>query len=118
MKKVDFHVCNKCGNIITSTNTAEISCCGKKLKALIPNVVKDKEHLPVIESVEDELLITINHDMTKKHFIAFVAYLTCDKLCLIRLYPEQDAIVRFREYGNGIVFAYCTEHGLRSIIKS
>lgn len=32
MKKLKFYVCPNCGNIITGTNEAAISCCGKNLR--------------------------------------------------------------------------------------
>ena len=34
MKRIKFYVCPVCGNVISSTGMAEISCCGRKLNAL------------------------------------------------------------------------------------
>ena len=34
MKKTKFYICPQCGNIITSSEDAAISCCGKKLSLL------------------------------------------------------------------------------------
>ena len=31
MKRIKFYVCPVCGNVISSTGMAEISCCGRKL---------------------------------------------------------------------------------------
>lgn len=36
MKKNQFYICTTYGNIITSTDEAELSCSGRKLTALIP----------------------------------------------------------------------------------
>ena len=35
MKKLKFYMCPDCGNIIISTSNSEVSCCGRKLSALI-----------------------------------------------------------------------------------
>ena len=68
MKKIKFYACPQCGNVVWSTGEAELSCCGRKLAAL--EVQKaDEGHEVEIEEVEDDYYITINHEMTKAHFI-------------------------------------------------
>lgn len=69
-----FYVCPLCGNTIRSTGDAVISCCGISLPPLEAEEA-DGEHSITIEKVEDEHFITINHDMTKDHYISFIAYL-------------------------------------------
>lgn len=49
MKKLKFYVCPDCGNVITSTSEANISCCGKKLVALEARKAEENEKL----SIED-----------------------------------------------------------------
>ncbi|MGN1299806.1 MAG: helix-turn-helix domain-containing protein [Clostridia bacterium] len=34
MKRTKFYVCPICGNVITSSDNANVSCCGRKLEAL------------------------------------------------------------------------------------
>ena len=36
MKKIRFYVCPTCGNTITSSGEAEITCCGRKLTVMLP----------------------------------------------------------------------------------
>jgi len=111
MKKAKFYVCPTCSNVLFGTGEAEISCCGKKLAALPVSADNDK-HRMNIEEIEYDYFITIDHDMTKTHYISFVAYVGYDRILLIKLYPEQNAEVRFPQMQGGKIFAYCNEHGL------
>jgi desulfoferrodoxin (superoxide reductase-like protein) len=90
---------------------AVISCCGTSLPPLEAEET-DEEHAIVIEDVEDEKFISVNHDMTKKHYISFFAYVTSDQFRLVKLYPEGNAECRFRFRGKGILYLYCNHHGL------
>ena len=49
MKRIKFYVCPNCGNIITSTGEGEMSCCGRKLKALTPSIIDDNHEISVEE---------------------------------------------------------------------
>lgn len=111
MKKTKFYVCGECGNLITAAGEAAVSCCGRKLEELTAKV-PDEDHALKIERVEDEYFITVNHEMVREHYLSFLAYVTCDKLLVAKLYPEQNAEVRFRICGHGRLYAFCTHHGL------
>lgn len=111
MKKLKFYVCPECGNIMTSTGKSEISCCGRKLSELTA-VKADENHSVRIEPMDDESYVVFDHEMTKQHFISFVAYSTCDRITMVRLYPEQNAEVRFPRLRGGRLYFYCNEHGL------
>lgn len=115
MKRIKFYVCPNCGNVINSTGDGDFSCCGRKLEALVPKVM-DENHSINIEEVENDYYIEINHEMTKEHFISFVAYVTYDRVLLIKLYPEQSPTVRFPrlcgKFERGKFYMYCNQHGL------
>lgn len=111
MKKLKFYVCPECGNIMTSTGKSEISCCGRKLSELTA-AKADENHSVRIEGMDDESYVVFDHEMTKQHFISFAAYSTCDRLTMVRLYPEQNAEVRFPRLRGGRLYFYCNEHGL------
>lgn len=113
MAKTKFYVCGECGNLITATGEAAVSCCSRKLEELTAQAA-DEEHSFKIEPVEDEYFISVNHEMSKEHYLYFLAYVTGDKLLVAKLYPEQNAEVRFKIYGHGKLYAYCTGHGLFS----
>lgn len=112
MKKTRFYVCPGCGNIVTSTSDLILSCCGKKLTKLKANKEADDRHMPFVENIEGDLYVKVNHEMEKKHYISFIAYVTGNKCTLHKLYPEQNAEVRFPREGHGVLYSYCSRHGL------
>ena len=113
MKRIRFAICPECGNILTASAPAEISCCGRKLDWLSPTPA-DEAHLPRMEKMDDELCFTFDHPMTKEHHLRFAALITFDRMNYVRLYPEQDALVRFPLSRMGTLVYACTQHGLMS----
>ena len=106
-----FYVCPLCGNVLHSTGNALISCCGITLPPLEAEE-DDGEHGITVENVEDEQFITIHHPMTKEHFISFAAFVTCDRVQLVKFYPEGNAQTRLQLRGMGRLYYYCNRHGL------
>lgn len=106
-----FYVCPICGNIMSAVGNAVISCCGINLPPLEAEDTDDN-HKISIERVEDEHFVTVNHDMTKEHFISFIAFLTCDRVQLVKFYPEGNAETRLNLRGGGYLYIYCNKHGL------
>ena len=106
-----FYVCPICGNIIHSSGEALISCCGITLPPLEAEEV-DENHEICLEKVEDENFVTVNHPMTKSHYISFIAYITGDRMQMVKLYPEGNAETRFQIRGSGFIYIYCNKHGL------
>ena len=111
MLRCKFHVCPLCGNVIHSTGNSVISCCGITLPALEAEEAED-DHAVCIQQVEDEHFVTIPHPMTKEHYISFLAYVTSDRIQLVKLYPEGNAETRFQLRGFGMLYWYCNRHGL------
>lgn len=107
----EFYVCPLCGNVIHAMGSAVISCCGIPLSPL-PAEEADADHEITIQAVEDEQFLTVRHEMTKEHYISFLAYVTTDKLRLVKLYPEGNAECRFSLRGPGYLYLYCSRHGL------
>ena len=70
MKRAKFYVCPMCGNILTATGDAEISCCGRRLEPLVSRPA-DAEHQLHVEVIEDDYYITFAHEMSKDHFLNF-----------------------------------------------
>ena len=111
MNRVQFYVCPVCGNIIQSTGEALISCCGITLPPLEAEE-SDKNHSVRIERIEDEFFVSIEHEMTKKHYISFIAAIRSDGVEIQKLYPEQNAEARFKISGTKQILFYCNQHGL------
>ena len=106
-----FFVCPVCGNIIHAAGEAMISCCGIRLTPLVPQPA-DKDHAITIEPVEDEHFLTVSHPMEKDHFLSFLAWVTGDRIQLVKLYPEGNAETRLQLRGFGKLYLYCSRHGL------
>ena len=106
-----FYVCPICGNALHSLGSAVVSCCGITLPPLEVEEA-DEEHGITVENVEDEHFITVHHPMTKEHFISFLAFVTCDRIQLVKFYPEGNAETRMQLRGRGYLYGYCNRHGL------
>lgn len=106
-----IYVCPVCGNVIFATGEAAISCCGINLIALEAEET-DEEHSLSIERVEDEYFVTVEHEMTKEHFISFIAEVSDDGVQIVKLYPESNAQTRLKLRRARYVYFYCNRHGL------
>lgn len=111
MKKIKFYRCPDCGNTLTATSEADISCCGRKLDPLCARPAEGIHDL-IVEDLEDEYYITFSHDMSKEHYITFLAYTAYDRVLLVKLYPEQGAEVRIPKLYGGKIYFHCNQHGL------
>ena len=112
MNKTKFFVCPSCGNVLFSTGEADISCCGRKLAALEIVKAENTHHAMVVEEIENDYFITIDHEMTKTHSISFVAFIGYDRVLIVKLYPEQNAEVRFPIMPGVKLLTFCNRHGL------
>ena len=114
MLRSKIYVCPVCGNVIHAFGNTLVSCCGITLPPLEAEE-PDDAHGVTIEKVEDESFLTVGHPMTKQHFISFVAFVTTDRIQLIKFYPEGNPETRLSLRGMGILYYYCNRHGLFKI---
>jgi len=119
MRNMKFYACPSCGNVMTSTGAASLSCCGRRLEPLVARS-EDDEHEIAVQEIEDDYFVTLAHEMSRDHYISFVAYISYDRAMLVKLYPEQLAEARFPNMHGGTLYMYCNRHGLwkREIKKS
>ena len=111
MLRCKFYVCPVCGNVIHSMGSTVVSCCGITLPPLEAEET-DEAHTITIENVEDEQFITVHHPMTKNHYISFLAFVTSDRMQMVKLYPEGNAETRMQLRGMGYLYYYCNQNGL------
>ena len=113
MLRSKFYVCPVCGNIIHCMGEAVIQCHGVQL---LPCQAEesDERHPIFIEKVEDEYFVRVEHDMTKEHYISFIAAVSGDRMQVIKLYPEGNAEARFNPRGVRKILFYCNQDGLFS----
>ena len=111
MIRSKYYVCPICGNVIHSMGEAVIHCHG----VLLPEAEleqSDENHKIFVEKVEDEYYVRIEHDMTKKHYISFIAAQSINDIQMIKLYPEGNAEARFKISGVKRILFYCNKDGL------
>ena len=111
MLKSVWYVCPACGNVICATGEAVISCCGIVLPPLEAEPA-DESHPCHAEIIEDEIYVSMNHPMTKAHYISFLAAVSDLGMQIVKLYPEGDAAARFKRSRVRGLYACCNRHGL------
>lgn len=118
MLRSKFYICPVCGNVIHSMGEAVIHCHGIQL---MPGEAEmtDENHMIFIERAEDEYYVRIDHDMTKTHYISFIAAASSDRCQLVKLYPEGNAEARFKIDSVKRIYFYCNRDGLyyQNIVK-
>ena len=109
--RTKLYVCPLCGNVIHSFGEAIVSCCGITLPPLEAENADDS-HVCTLERIEDEYYLTVDHPMTKTHYISFLAAVKDDGYEIKKLYPEGSAAARFPIAGIRRFYYYCNRHGL------
>jgi len=117
MKRIKFYVCPDCGNVLTATGGGELHCCGRKLEALKAKTA-DEGHAVTVQEIEEDWYVTFDHPMKKDHYFQFAAYVTVDRVLLVRLYPEQGSEFRMPQIrGGGRLYLYCSRDGLFEVTR-
>ena len=68
-----------------------------------------------VERIEEEYFVRIEHEMTKSHYISFIAAVSADRMQMVKLYPEGSTEARFKISGVKKIFFYCSRSGLFSL---
>lgn len=111
MLRSKFYICPVCGNVIHSMGEAVIHCHGILLTPAEAEETNE-DHMISIERVEDEYYVRIKHEMTKKHYISFIAAISHDRIQMVKLYPEGNAEARVKINGVKRIYFYCNRDGL------
>lgn len=111
LKRTKFYVCPYCGSFMQGIGQNEVICCGKAVEALVP-AKADEAHALRVSTIENDFYIEFDHEMTKSHYIQFIAYVGVDRVLTVRLYPEQASAVRVSRMFGGKIYSYCNNHGL------
>ena len=111
MLRSKFYVCPVCGNIIHSVGESLVQCNGVTLVPEEP-AKPDETHNIKVERIEDEYFVSVEHEMTKNHYISFIAAVSDDGIQLKKIYPESAAEARFRINGVRKIYCYCNRDGL------
>ena len=111
VRKSIFHVCPICGNVVWSLGANAASCCGIQMIQLEAESFDD-QHVIHTDRIDGEYFVSIDHPMSKEHYISFIACVCDDEVQIKKLYPEGSAEARFGIHGPCDFYAYCNRHGL------
>lgn len=106
-----WYVCPVCGNVVYALGQGSFHCCGV---ALPPAEAEEAEgeHAITLEQVEDDYYVTLDHPMSKGHFLSFMAYLTTDRGAAPKDLSGAGGGGSLPPSGTGQILAYCNRHGL------
>ncbi len=117
-----FFICEHCGNMIAVVKDSgvPISCCGEKMKELIPgttDAAKEK-HVPSISINGNKVTVTVGeveHPMTQEHYIEWISIATNKGNQRKVLKPGEKPVAEFMLLDGEKLesaYAYCNLHGL------
>ena len=109
LRRLQFYICPNCGNLITTTSTASVACCGK---VLTPQKLQRAGEEVCAELVAHEYYISSEHEMTRDHYITFVALRSSEQLVLRKLYPEWEVQIQMPYIAGATLIWHCKQHGL------
>lgn len=117
-----FYVCEHCGNIIAyaQNNGVPVTCCGQKMKELIPNTTDaaTEKHVPIFAIDGNKVYVVVGeveHPMTEQHYIQWISLQTKQGNQRKCLTPADKPVACFSICeGDQVeaVYEYCNLHGL------
>lgn len=115
----NYAKCSVCGNVVEDIcgNTKPLTCCGKPMDIMKANSTDaaQEKHVPFVEVNDGDLLVkvgSVEHPMTKEHYIMWVSQVAGNVENKVILAPEQATTVRFPYMRECKIYAYCNLHGL------
>lgn len=112
MNRIKFYRCPTCGNLVTSVKEIEISCCGNKLPFAEAHQSNDAKYTPIIKEFDGQYSVSFNHPMTKDDYIANIITVQYDKILVINLFAEQEAVVTLPQIEGLRMFLITSRDGL------
>ena len=120
--KVQFYICNHCGNLIAMIKNqgVPIKCCGEKMQEIIPGTSEGthEKHVPVYSINGETVTVSvgeIEHPMTPEHYIEWVCIESENGIQLKKLEPNTPPQISFSlSKGDQVkaVYAFCNLHSL------
>ena len=120
--KVQFFICNHCGNIIAMIKDqgVPIKCCGENMQEITAGISEgaQEKHVPIYYIDGETVTVSvgeISHPMTPEHYIEWVCIETDDGFQLKKLTPDMSPRVSFSLTKCDkvkSVYAFCNLHSL------
>ncbi|MBR5521007.1 MAG: helix-turn-helix domain-containing protein [Oscillospiraceae bacterium] len=111
MARTKFYICPVCGNIMFSSGSASMFCCGRKLEPVKAEKCEDGLSIN-IEHMDAEWFISFNHPMEKDNYMMFAACVKGDVVYLNRFYPQQSPQFSLPDSLMGRLYLYSTSMGM------
>ena len=116
----NVYKCEVCGNIVELVHVGggELVCCGQPMKLQEEKESDEgqEKHLPVIEKIENKVLIKVgevSHPMEETHYIEWIEVIEDGKIHRQYLKSNDNPKAEFKVKGKNIqVRSYCNIHGL------
>lgn len=109
LRRLSFYICPSCGNLLTSTSGASISCCGKFLE---PQKLQKAGEEVFVELADHEYYISSDHPMSRDHYITFISLRSSEQFLLRKLYPEWNIQLQMPYIPSATIIWHCSNHGL------
>lgn len=115
-----FYKCKVCGKIIAiieDTGTPTV-CCNEEMERLIPGTTDGahEKHIPVVTKKDCMFHVqvgSVEHPMTKEHYIQWIAIETNRSCQLKKLKPQENPTATFtlsKDERFMTAYAYCNLH--------
>ena len=120
MNELTFFQCETCGNLVYRLNEGkgQMVCCGQPMTKLVPGSVdaSQEKHVPALKREGNKLHVVVGaveHPMTEKHYIQWIATVQGSHVQFRLLTPEDKPTADFTICeGSARVYAFCNLHGL------
>ncbi len=90
--RLRLFVCPDCGALMCGYGNMETICCGRHFQSV--SVTKaDANDRPDVEEYDGEYVLRFHHEMSKESHIVGVVIERYDRVEIVRLFPEQEALV-------------------------
>ena len=120
--KVQFFICNHCGNIIAKIKDqgVPIKCCGENMQEITAGASEGakEKHTPVYHIDGETVTVSVGevaHPMTPEHYIDWVCIETADGFQFKKLTPDMSPKVSFsltKDDKVKSVYGFCNLHSL------
>ena len=111
--------CMKCGAMIEvlkdcTCDNCGIKCCGEQMRTFTPNSEEAsfEKHMPIVEIVGEEVVVTVPHVMEEEHYIEWIALVDEMSTQKQMLVIGKEATAKFPYKKGSKVYSYCNKHGL------
>lgn len=118
----EIYKCEVCSNVVESISEGAgiLVCCGEDMKKLEEvQAAPTDGHYANLEKIDETTYkVSLNHPMTKEHYIEMIEAVSNDNKCLKRKYFEADAApemsfcLQNSNKGEFYIRVYCNIHNV------